>query len=121
MNMGWLQLLVAALELPSEPGERRFWARLLTFQLIYSLAGLLVGLACVIAGVVLFLHGVSGSSSWVGEVIGARSKLSDAAPGTVLFVVGMLIVVVTRFEVRVRNRRRRRDRVEASERRRRAG
>ena len=120
MNMGWLQLLIAALELPSEPGERRFWSRLLTFQLIYSLAGLLVGLACVIAGVVLFLHGVTGSSSWVGEVIGARSKLSDAAPGTVLFIVGMLIVAITRFEIRIPDRRRRRQRAEGPERRRKA-
>jgi uncharacterized membrane protein len=90
-------------------------------QLIYSLAGLMVGLACIIGGIVLFVHGVSGSSSWVGEVIGARSKLSDAAPGTILFVVGMLIVVVTRFEIRVGGRqRRRRERFESPDRRRKA-
>ena len=71
-------------------------------QLIYSLAGLVLGLACIIGGILLFFHGVAGSSSWVGEVIGLKSKLSDAAPGTVLFVVGLAVVWLTRFAVRVR-------------------
>ena len=100
--MNWLQFLVAALELPSDPGERNFWSRLAVLQLIYSLAGLVLGLACVIGGILLFFHGVAGSSSWVGQFIGVQGKLSDAAPGTVLFVVGLAIVFLTRFSVRVR-------------------
>lgn len=71
-------------------------------QLIYSLAGLVFGLACIVGGILLFFHGVAGSSSWVGEFIGVQSKLSDAAPGTVLFVVGLAVVWLTRFAVRVR-------------------
>ena len=94
--------MVAALELPPNPRERHFWGRLAVLQLIYSLAGLVLGLACVVGGIALFFHGVVGSSSWVGQVIGAQSKLSDAAPGTVLFVVGLAVVWVTRFSVRVR-------------------
>ncbi len=93
---------MAALELPPNPRERHFWGRLALLQLIYSLAGLVFGLACVVGGIVLFFHGVAGSSSWVGEVIGVQSKLSDAAPGTVLFVVGLAVVWLTRFAVRVR-------------------
>ena len=100
--LNWLQFVVAALELPADPRERHFWGRLAVLQLIYSLAGLLLGLACVIGGIGLFFHGVAGSSSWVGEVIGVKSKLSDAAPGTVLFVVGLAVVWVTRFSVRVK-------------------
>lgn len=94
--------MVAALELPPNPRERHFWGRLAVLQLIYSLAGLVLGLACVVGGIVLFFHGVVGTSSWVGQVIGAQSKLSDAAPGTVLFVVGLAVVWLTRFSVRVR-------------------
>ena len=71
-------------------------------QLIYSLAGLVVGLACVVGGLGLFLHGIVGSSSWVGDFIGVQSKLADAAPGTVLFIVGLLVVWLTRFSLRVR-------------------
>ena len=97
-----LQFTLVALELPPDPRERHFWSRLALLQLVYSLAGLVLGLACVIAGTLLFFHGVVGSSSWVGEVIGVQSKLSDAAPGTVLFVVGLAVVFLPRFTVRVR-------------------
>ena len=97
-----LQFTLVALELPPDPRERHFWSRLAVLQLIYSLAGLVLGLACIIGGTLLFFHGVVGSSSWVGEVIGVKSKLSDAAPGTVLFVVGLAVVFLTRFTVRVR-------------------
>jgi apolipoprotein N-acyltransferase len=100
--LNWLQFVVAALELPPDPHERHFWGRLAVLQLIYSLAGLVLGLACIIGGILLFFHGVAGSSSWVGEAIGVKGKLSDAAPGTVLFVVGLAVVWVTRFAVRVR-------------------
>src|SRR5438128_12700400 len=98
----WLQFVVAALKRPANPRERHFWGRLARLQLIYSLAGLMLGLACIIGGILLFFHGVAGSSSWVGEVIGLKSKLSDAAPGTVLFVVGLAVVWLTRFAGRVR-------------------
>jgi hypothetical protein len=98
----WLQLVVAALELPPHPRERHFWGRLAVLQLIYSLAGLMFGLTCIVGGILLFFHGVAGSSSWIGEFIGVKSQLSDAAPGTVLFVVGLAVVWLTRFAVRVR-------------------
>ncbi len=104
--MNLLPIVMGALELPPNAGGRNFWARLVLLQLIYSVAGLILGLACVIGGILLFFHGVVGSSSWVGQVIGVQGKLSDAAPGTVLFVVGLLVVWVTRFNVRVRGPRR---------------
>ena len=96
--------IVGALELPPNPGGRVFWERVVVLQLVYSLAGLVLGLACVIGGILLFFHGVAGSSSWVGQFIGVKGQLSDAAPGTVLFVVGLLVVWLTRFEVRWRGR-----------------
>jgi len=102
LTLNWLQFVVAALELPPDPKERHFWGRLAVLQLIYSLAGLLFGLACIVGGILLFFHGVTGSSSWVGQFVGVQSKLSDAAPGTVLFVVGLAVVWLTRFAVRVR-------------------
>src|SRR5437899_12126000 len=102
MKLNWLPFVLAVLELPPNPRERHFWGRLATLQLIYSLAGLVFGLACIVGGILLFFHGVAGSSSWVGEFIGVQSKLSDAAPGTVLFVVGLAVVWLTRFAVRVR-------------------
>jgi hypothetical protein len=71
-------------------------------QLIYSVSGLVLGLVCLLGGVVLFLRGVTGSASWTGKVLGLESRLTDASPGVVLFVVGLFVVWVTRFDVRTR-------------------
>jgi len=69
------------------------------YQLIYSILGLLLGLFCVIGGVLLFLAGVSGSMSWTAKFLGASSELLDAAPGAVLFIVGLFTVFISRFKI----------------------
>ena len=62
----------------------------------YGKLGLTIGLICVLGGIGLFLNGIAGSTSWTAKVIGAESEISDAAPGAVLFVVGVFIVFITR-------------------------
>jgi F0F1-type ATP synthase membrane subunit c/vacuolar-type H+-ATPase subunit K len=69
-------------------------------QLIYSLAGLGLGLACVVGGIVLSLAGVDGRMSWAANFLGASSKIVEAAPGAALFIVGIFIVYVTRFRIK---------------------
>lgn len=68
-------------------------------QLIYSLVGLALGCVCIIGGTVLCLAGVAGKMSWTASFLGATSKTLDASPGAVLSIVGLFIVVVTRFKV----------------------
>ncbi len=75
------------------------YQRFARFHFIYSVLGLALGLACVLSGVVLCLHGVVGSVSWTAKFFNAESNLSDAAPGVVLFIVGLFIVWVTRFSI----------------------
>ena len=50
--------------------------RLTRQELTYSLSGLLLGLLCVIAGVVLFLLGVTGTVGWSAKMLGAESELA---------------------------------------------
>ncbi len=76
--------------------------RLSFFELIYSLSGLILGLVCVIGGIVLFVNGVFGSTSWTAKILGAESNISDAAPGVILFIVGLFIVLVTRFTLKIK-------------------
>jgi hypothetical protein len=88
------------MDLPSKVDDRTL--RLLSrYQLLYSLCGLGVGLGCVVGGLLLLLNGITGTTSWTARALGAESQISDAAPGVVLFVIGLFIVVVTRFSVRV--------------------
>jgi hypothetical protein len=68
-------------------------------QLVYSLAGLVLGLLCVLGGVLLFTLGISGTVSWTARFLAAQSHIVDAAPGVILFVIGLFIVCLTRFRV----------------------
>jgi len=82
---------------PPNMQDPNMWKRMSVFQLIYSLAGLILGFVCIIGGIILFLHGVTGSISWITTALGAESKISNAAPGAILFVVGLFIILFTRF------------------------
>lgn len=73
-------------------------------QLIYAMLGLALGLVCIIGGIALFLAGVTGAMSWTAAFLGASSELYDAAPGAVLFIVGLFIVFVTRYKLQSRRR-----------------
>ena len=79
-----------------------YWRSVTRYQLIYSLCGLVFGLAFAVFGGVLFINGVSGNTSWTASFIGFNSQISDAAPGTVLFIVGLFTILFTRFDVKQR-------------------
>jgi hypothetical protein len=72
----------------------------LKLKFVYSIVGLFLGLACILAGVVLGLAGVVGHTSWAASLMGLSTNLTDATPGVVVFVVGVFIVLITRFSVR---------------------
>ena len=83
--------------LPPNMRDPNMWKRLSVFQLIYSLGGLILGIVCIIGGIILFRHDVTGSITWIAKGGGAESEISDAAPGAILFLVGLFIVLATRF------------------------
>ena len=66
-----------------------------------EIGGLVLGAISMIAGTILFLFGIVGSTSWTAHLLGAESKISDAAPGSVLFVVGLFVVLISRFSMRI--------------------
>ncbi len=69
----------------------------------YAMLGLILGLATILGGVILSLHGIAGSTSWTAKLFGLESHLNDAAPGVVLFVVGIFFVWSTRPRVKMRD------------------
>lgn len=89
------------LDLPSTLQDARTYRLLSLYQFVYSLCGLVLGFACLVSGVILFLNGVAGSANWTARWLGAESSISDAAPGALLFVVGLFVVIATRFTVKV--------------------
>jgi uncharacterized protein YjeT (DUF2065 family) len=83
----------------TDPDTNRLVEELADNQLRYSGVGLLGGILSIILGFVLFLMGVFGATSWSAQFLGFSSQLVDAAPGTLLFVVGLLVIYVTRYNV----------------------
>jgi hypothetical protein len=77
-----------------------FYRQSSLYQFIYSVLGLVLGFICIIGGIVLFFGGITGSVSWTAKMLGAESKVSDAAPGAVLFIVGIFMVLITRFKIK---------------------
>jgi hypothetical protein len=69
----------------------------------YAMFGLVLGLATILGGVVLGLHGAVGHTSWTAKFLGLESNLNDAAPGVVLFVVGVFFVRGTRPKIKMRD------------------
>lgn len=69
---------------------------------LYAWTGLVLGGICVILGVLLFVFGITGSTTWVVKVLGLTSEVTDAAPGALLFVVGAFLIFVTRLKIRIR-------------------
>ena len=76
-------------------------SQVLRYKYIYSMTGLVLGFLSIIGGIALFFIGVSGSISWTAKILGNESTIGDAAPGAVLFVVGLFIIIVTRYKISI--------------------
>jgi hypothetical protein len=71
----------------------------------YAKCGLVLGLASIIGGLILCLNGVVGTTSWTAKLLGLESQINDAAPGVVLFIVGIFYVFITRPKVKMKDLR----------------
>ena len=88
------------LTIPGSLKHPQTYQKFAKLHFFYSLVGLLLGLGCVLGGMVLCWHGVPGAASWSMKLIGAESKISDATPGVILIVVGLFVILVTRFSIK---------------------
>ncbi len=67
----------------------------------YGKLGLILGVLTILGGIALGLNGVAGHTSWTAKVLGLESNINDAAPGVVLFVVGIFFVFITKPRVKL--------------------
>ncbi len=88
-------------EIPADLSDESTFKSVVSYQFFYSLFGLILSLFCIIGAIVLFIHGITGSTSWTASVLGLETELNDAAPGTVLFIVGLCLAWITRFNIKL--------------------
>jgi hypothetical protein len=87
---GWLSIPTGVLESVDYKSQ--------TYR-IGLLAGQAVGMIMLLAGVVLSTLGISGNIEWVVEAAGVTSKLTNAGPGLVVAILG--VVVLWRYKPHV--------------------
>jgi hypothetical protein len=69
----------------------------------YGKRGQILGISSMIGGVILGLHGVAGSTSWTARLLVLESQINDAAPGVVLFIVGLFMVWATKPKINLKD------------------
>jgi hypothetical protein len=76
--------------------------KLIAQQFAVSMVSLVLGALATTAGVVLTMLGLTGTIQWSFSGFGINSKLANASPGIFLCVVGVLIIALNRFVVKIR-------------------
>jgi len=88
-------------EITVEKGRSdEYWLTTTKYHFYYSIIGFVIGLLCVIAGVILFLHGVVSDTSWITKILTLETKLTDKAPGVGFAIIGLLVIFISRFKVK---------------------
>ena len=82
-------------------GNHEFEMQALRYRFIYSMAGLVLGLLCMIGGAALFFFGITGAISWTTKILGSESTVANAGPGVILFIIGLFVTIATRYKVKV--------------------
>lgn len=97
-----IPVIIGTIQIPGN-ASKGTWDKALLFGAIYSYGGLVLGLMCILGGLALFVGGATATTNWVAHILGSTSEISDASPGAVLFIVGLFIVLVTRFDIEVKD------------------
>ena len=90
-------------QIPLKGTNSSIWERVALYQLIYSIAGLIVGVLCVVLGVVLLFYDVGlASTSWSTKFLGGENNITNAAPGIILATLGLFVILATRFSIKTK-------------------
>lgn len=88
-------------EVLSSPNSSEIIKQGMHYEFISFLLPFISGFACLIGGFILTILGFNGNISWIVEVSGFTSKLTNATPGIILMIVGLLIILNKKFEVNI--------------------
>ncbi|MBW2570098.1 MAG: hypothetical protein JRE47_12235 [Deltaproteobacteria bacterium] len=102
-NEKTLEILKLEIETNGELMKSNTFNLAIKLEYTYAILGLFLGLSSIIFGSILCLNGVVGSTSWTANFIGAESSINDAAPGVVLFIVGLFMIWVTKPKTSIKN------------------
>lgn len=76
----------------------------LEYQFRYSMAALVVLAVCMAMGAWLAYSGAVGKTTFAAQLLsefGMKIQMTDAGPGVVLFVVALIAMIATRFDIKI--------------------
>jgi hypothetical protein len=76
--------------------NRIFSAQAAVVEYRFALSVMILGVVAMLGGAVMGLHWIADNTSWTAGLLGLKSKIDDTAPGVVLFIVGLFMVLGTR-------------------------
>jgi hypothetical protein len=83
---------------PNAPEQ--VWREAIRGQRTFSLIGYAIGGIVIIAGIVIFVLGINESINLEIEGLGLSSKVQTSAAGVVIALIGLVVIVVSRFSIR---------------------
>ena len=86
--------------LPQEAFNEVVSKKVVLYQFLYSLTGLILSFASILGGTILFFRGITGSTSWTMKLLGLENTITDAPPGAVLVGIGLFVLWATRYTVK---------------------
>ncbi len=90
---------IDVIEVPSTVTDKKMWSKAIFYHFVYSMIGMIIGILSLISGVYLFYIGITQGSEWEFNILGIKSTMSNAMPGTILFLIGFLIIRVSRYNI----------------------
>jgi len=94
---------VKSMEVPFSLLDPTSYKRFSLYQLIYSIFGLVLGLLCIVGGIVLFLNGVTGSTSWTTKCSEPRAIYQTQPPELYSLLLDCLLFLLLDSVSRLRS------------------
>ena len=99
-----LLLSACSVDLDPSTANTAFGMQAIHYEFIIILISLIGGIGCIIAGIILTVLGFSGDIEWIVEVSGFTSRLINASPGIVLIILGAILIIKSRLDIKTRKK-----------------
>jgi len=90
------------IEIPNRINDEQLWRNITRFHFIQSMIALVIGFVIVILGIYVLLVGTTGNSDWKFSILDFESNITNAGPGIILCIIGLLVIWASRINVKVK-------------------
>lgn len=86
-------------DVPKTIKSVNLWSRVVKFQFLYSILGLVIGFILISIGVFLVTQSIGNKSELSIKILNYFFNIKQAAPGGILFIIGLVVIIITKFKI----------------------